>query len=732
LSIDLNGALRATSSHDLTLENANWKATGHDPYIIYSVQDRWFVGSWLLDLQIEPITGKFTPRIYIEGQKGFRQTTSREMLRIARGRYKLAIHALHRLTKIRFDPAESQCTFHVMRFLASPIPFRTFLARCLRNGETKNPGTLRDYGNLRRLVVSLARDGVAFDVLREFAPGYARWIRLHDYATGERDQLALQVAALKSRPLISVVMPVLDASAHFVDQAVKSVVGQIYTNWELCIAVDSLTGQAARDILSGWHKIDPRIKTAVLPERCGVAGATNSAFALASGEWFALLGPNDMLRENTFAQIAITIQARPDARIVYSDEDRIDEQEQRSDPYFKSDWNYDLFTATNYLKGLTVLRAEDVRQVGGMRPGFEGNEDYDLFLRVIERVDATSIVHVPEVLYHMRATSGSAGILRSDEPVASETGVKALEEHVQRIGVDAVPIAIKGTPYYRLRRRSSQPAPLVSLIIPTRDRLEVLRVCITSILEKTSYRPIEVIIVDNSSEQDATAEYFATFKDTPTVRVIASPGCFNYSALVNYGVRKGRGPIVAILDNDVEVINSEWLDEMASHACRADIGCVGAKLYYPNNTIQHAGIILGIGGVAGHSHKHRDRHDSGYFGRLLCVQGISAVTAACLVMRRSLYLATGGMDEDNLAIAFNDVDLCLRVAKLGYRNLWTPFAELYHYESYSRGYDTDPAHADRFLREFHYMQLVWGDQLNHDSHYSPHLSLTLEDFSIGA
>jgi GT2 family glycosyltransferase len=307
---------------------------------------------------------------------------------------------------------------------------------------------------------------------------------------------------------------------------------------------------------------------------------------------------------------------------------------------------------------------------------------------------------------------------------------KALEHHAQRLGIDGTVVEIEAGRRFRLKRRPPDPPPQVSLIIPTRDRVDVLSCCISSILERTTYQHFEIIIVDNGSVESATLQYFESLQGLASARIIASPGKFNYSALINLGARHAKGSILGILDSDVEVISPEWLEEMVSHASRPEIGCVGAKLYYPDNTIQHAGIILGIGGVAGHAHKYLKRSDTGYFDRLAVLQQLSAVTAACMVVRTSVYRESGGMDEVNLPIAFNDVDLCLRIGRLGYHNLWTPFAELYHHESYSRGLDTNPEHLDRFQSEYRYMQHTWKEQLSCDPYYSPHLSRSIEDFSI--
>jgi GT2 family glycosyltransferase len=310
-------------------------------------------------------------------------------------------------------------------------------------------------------------------------------------------------------------------------------------------------------------------------------------------------------------------------------------------------------------------------------------------------------------------------------------GHRALVQHAARIGIDAAVLPVREEQYYRLKRSLPSDPPLVSIIIPTRDKLDVLRKCVLSILSKTDYAPFEIVIADNGSVEPETLRYFSELSSARQATIIGYDRPFNYSAINNFAVRvAANGSLICLLNNDIEVINGDWLSEMVSHAIRPDVGCVGAKLYYPNDTIQHAGVILGLGGVAGHSHKHSERESPGYYGRLMLVHNVSAVTAACLVVRKSVYLAAGGLDEDNLAVAFNDVDFCLRVKQLGYRHVWTPFAELYHHESVSRGPDSAPGALERFQREISYMKKRWRTELQRDSYYSVNLTLDREDFSL--
>ena len=461
-----------------------------------------------------------------------------------------------------------------------------------------------------------------------------------------------------------------------------------------------------------------------------ISEATNSAFELAEGEWIALLDHDDLLRSHALAEVALEIDRHPEAELIYSDEDKLDAKGKRYEPNFKPDFSRELFRSQNYLNHLTVHRAKNVRAVGGWRQGFEGSQDYDLSLRIFERVDARNIRHIPKILYHWRAVKGSTASSGGEKSYAYEAGLRALQEHVSRMKLDATVEPVPDVPFYRLRFAVPEPRPLVSLIIPTRDKLDLLRGCVKSILTKTTYKPFEIIVVDNGSVEAETLAYFRKIRRRKNVRVLSWDRPFNYSALNNFAVSQSKGAIVGLINNDIEVISPDWLTEMVSWAVQEDIGCVGAKLYYANDTIQHAGVILGIGGVAGHSHKYFPRHHIGYYSRLKLVQNLSAVTGACLLVRKTVYEKIGGLDEKHLTVAFNDVDFCIRVREAEYRNVWTPYAELYHLESVSRGLEDSPEKQMRFRKEVVFMKDRWSEKLTKDPFYSANLTLEKEDFSI--
>ncbi|WP_265519164.1 glycosyltransferase family 2 protein [Nitratireductor luteus] len=579
---------------------------------------------------------------------------------------------------------------------------------------------------VRGLVRVLRTRGEA--VLRR-SVSYEKWVMLHDtLENSDMAALKVQLEQLDHRPLISVLMPVYNTPEKYLAEAIESVLSQIYDRWELCICDDASTEPHVRQVL-GKYSEDSRVKVAYCRENGHISRASNAALELATGEWVAMLDHDDVLRPHALAEVALEICRDPDAVLIYSDEDKIDAQGKRFDPYFKPDFSRELFRSQNYLNHLTVHRTDNIRAVGGWRPGFEGSQDYDLNLRIFERIDPKRIRHVPKVLYHWRAIKGSTASEGSEKSYAYDAGLRALKEHVERMGLPAIVEQASDTPFYRLRFSLPEPEPLVSLIIPTRDKVELLRGCVESIRSKTTYQNYEIIVVDNGSVEMETLSYLDILSEEKNTRVLYYKNKFNYSAINNFAASQAAGSVIGLVNNDIEVISPDWLTEMVSWAVQPDVGCVGAKLYYNNDTLQHGGVITGIGGVAGHSHKHFSRSHPGYFYRLKVIQNLSAVTAACLVVRKDVFEGVGGFNEKDLTIAFNDVDLCLKIREAGYLNVWTPYAELYHLESVSRGAEDDPDKIRRFQAEIAYMKRRWP--LIPDPYYSVNLTLDREDFSLG-
>lgn len=561
---------------------------------------------------------------------------------------------------------------------------------------------------------------------------YRQWIEKVETPSLPDDATVCQtIQGMAYAPLISVIMPTYNTHAEHLKACIDSVLAQKYPNWELCIADDASTAPHVRDLLEHYEASDSRIKVAFRDENDHISRASNSALELTSGDFVALLDHDDTLPPHALYFVAQAIAAQPTAQIVYSDEDKLDETGQRHSPHFKSDWNPDLFYSQNYVCHLGVYRRDILARIGGFRAGVEGSQDQDLLLRCLPHVQADNIVHIPRVLYHWRMSQGSTAQSASAKSYTTQAGIKALQDHLRETGQHTVAVEAGQLPNtYRLRWPIPTPAPMVSLIIPTRDKKEVIELAVRSILGKTTYPNYEILIIDNGSQEPATLQWFDEIQQDPRVRVLRYDYPFNYSAINNFGAQFAQGEVLGLVNNDVEVISPDWMTELTAHALRPDIGCVGAKLYYPNDTVQHGGIVMGLLTLAGHAHRHSPRRSAGYFGRLVTTQNLPAVTGACLFVRKHVYEQVGGLNEIQLKVAFNDVDFCLRVQERGYRNVWTPYAELYHHESVSRGAEDSPEKKERFAQEVQYMQTRWASDIARARYYNPNLTRMREDFSI--
>ncbi|CAN5495055.1 hypothetical protein BH10PSE17_BH10PSE17_30010 [soil metagenome] len=558
---------------------------------------------------------------------------------------------------------------------------------------------------------------------------YAHWIGAYEPPESSYAALADGAAHWTSRPLISIVMPVYNTDRRILEAAIQSVRRQVYTNLELCIADDASPDPQVGETLDRFAALDPRIRVVRRKVNGHIVQASNSALELATGEFVALLDHDDLLHPLALHYVVDAINRFPDAAIVYSDEDKIDEFGLRYEPYFKSRFNYDLLLSQNMISHLGVYRRSLIEAVGRFREEFKGSQDYDLALRVVERVDPSQIIHIPRVLYHWRAIPGSTAVDSSEKPYAVLAAHAAVKAHLERTGRIAEVLPVPEMPNYtRVRFALPALAPHVTIIVPTRDRLDLLSTCIDSIIEKTRYASYDIVIVDNGSVEPATLAYLDRLP-RDRVSVIRDDRPFNFSALNNRAAASARGPLLCLLNNDIEVRQPEWLDELARLAIRDDVGCVGARLWYPDERLQHGGVLLGIGGIASHSHKFLSRGAAGYFGRAVLHQQLSAVTAACLMVRKSVYQQVGGLEE-RLSVAFNDIDFCLRVVEAGYRNIWTPAAELVHHESASRGLETSPEKVERFQGEVDFMMKRWRGTLLADPAYSPNLTLVDESFDM--
>lgn len=533
------------------------------------------------------------------------------------------------------------------------------------------------------------------------------------------------------KPKVSIILTTYNSDIGFLQECLESIMNQSYSNWELCIVDDGSKSKLLIDLLKDLLKKDHRIRLELNNSNRGIAVSANQAIDMASGEFIGFVDHDDLLAKDCLAFCVNAINEKQDVSLVYTDEDKIDDTGCRFDPHFKPDWNYDLLLSQNYISHFTVIRSDIIEQVGGLRHNVEGAQDYDLLLRIIAQFNDYIVSHVPRVLYHWRAIPGSTAMSPHEKDYTSRSGLVALVDYHCSVcdKVEKVSQATLPNTYRHYWPILGEP-PLVSLLIPSRDNFLFLKRCIDSILEKTDYQPYEIIVINNASVCKKTLGYLDSISKNSKIKVLNWNKPFNYSAINNFAALHSAGSVLGLINDDTEVINRSWLREMVSQVERVDVGCVGAKLYYPNDTIQHAGVILGIGGVAGHGHKYFSRNDHGYFSRLRLVHNVSAVTGACLLVKKEVYFQVKGLEEEYLPVAFNDVDFCLKVGELGRRNIWTPFAELYHHESISRGSDNSMTKKIRARKEVDYMREKWGSLLDADPLYNPNLTLVFEDFSI--
>ncbi len=558
--------------------------------------------------------------------------------------------------------------------------------------------------------------------------GYADWIQVFEAKSNLISGQGLDSHGWSWQPAISVLIPVCSTNAPFLHATLDSVRQQTYPNWELCIACDQPAKALLEMILRNYAEGDSRIRVVYRNTNGHMAEASNLALAQATGDWVVLLAAEDCLHPQALHFVAEAIVTHSFASLIYSDEDKLDSNDERYDPYFKCSYNYELLLAHNTVRHLAAFRRSLVADVGGFRREFEGAENYDLVLRVIERLCSDQVLHLPRVLYHKRATSHTS-LTSSMNCHVADAGRRAVAEHLQRRGVHGSVVPAPEAPTMnRVRYSLPQPNPKVSLIICTRDRLDLLAPCIDSIVERSTYSNYEVVIVDNGSVEEDTVRFLDGLP-CERFRILRDDSAFNFSALNNRAVQAASGEYVCLLNNDIKIITVDWMEELLSFSTQPDIGAVGARLWYPNGKLQHAGVILGLVGVSNHVHRNLKRGELGYFGRAALHQSFSAVTGAALMIKKSLFIQVGGMDEE-LLVTFNDIDFCLRVREAGYRNVWTPYAEMIHYESATRGRETTLQETARAEQETLLMKRRWGHLLRSDPAYSINLSIEAEDLRL--
>ena len=553
---------------------------------------------------------------------------------------------------------------------------------------------------------------------------YHAWVRNNRLRASDMARLREEASHIGHRPLLSILLPVYDPEQRWLERALDSVLSQVYPRWELCVCDDGSSKEHVREVLSRYEHLDGRVRVRYQERNTGISGASNTALSMARGEFVGLLDHDDELTPDALFEVVKLLQEYPDADLIYSDEEKVDEAGSGSVPRFKPGWSPDLLLCGNYTLHLSVYRSSLLKKLGGFRRGFEGSQDYDLVLRLTETTD--NVHHIPKVLYRWHMVEGSASLDLQSKPYTHARSKRALSETLQRRGI-AGSVEDGPAPNRFRIRREVRGEPMVSIVIPTRDNVPILENCVESIERLTDYRNYEVLIVDNDSGEPETVEYLNSTRH----RVIQFKGAFNYSRINNFAVSHSDGEYVLLLNDDTEVISARWLREMLSHAQRPEVGAVGAKLLYPNDRIQHAGVVLGAGNpwapsVAAPAFRFYSGTTQGYTGALTTTRNCSAVTAACMMLRRRMFEEVGGLDEENLSVAYNDVDLCLKIRDRGYLIVYTPHAELYHHESASRGYGKGD------LTEHEYMRERWGKVLDNDPYYNPNFSLGAADFNLRA
>lgn len=557
---------------------------------------------------------------------------------------------------------------------------------------------------------------------------YGEWYELTK--PSEEELAAQKKEHFDYEPKLSIVIPAYKTPERYLKEMLQSIKEQTYTNWEVCVADGSPKGESSERVLKKFAELDKRFKYVILGENKGISGNTNAAMDMAAGDFIVLADHDDTIPPNALYECVKAMNLDPEIDVIYSDEDKLDmDGKALFDPHFKPDFNPDLLTSVNYICHLFVVNRDLVDAIGGFRQEFDGAQDYDFIFRCTEA--ARKIYHIPKVLYHWRCHQNSTASNPESKMYAFEAGARAIKAHFERLGIGVESVE-KGVDYGIYHTRFVlNGEPLVSVIIPNKDHHQDLDLCIRSLMEKGTYKNLEFIVIENNSTEEATFFYYEQIqKEFPNVKVVTWKKGFNFSAINNFGVQFAKGEYLLFLNNDTEIIEKDVIQEMLGYCQREEVGAVGARLLYQDDTIQHAGVVVGFGGIAGHTFIGLHRAENSYFHRAMCAQDYSAVTAACLMTKRSLFDQAGGFTEE-LAVAFNDIDFCMKIRSLGKLVVYNPYALLYHYESKSRGLEDTPEKVARFNREIAIFAKRWPDILkNGDPYYNPNLTLRKSNFAL--
>lgn len=595
------------------------------------------------------------------------------------------------------------------------------------------------YQKIRRLLLLihkawiLIKSGRSIEVFRRALKRgnltYRKWLDVYYGSDSIVDQaLSSRNIKLSEEIFFTIIIPTYNSKPTFLIAAVNSVINQTYSNWELILS-DDASRKDTRNLLLKLQASDARIKLKQNLQHLGIAGVQNLALVESNGSFVGFLDHDDLLHKDALRLVSLVIQSNPSLQFIYTDEDKIDCTGHHFDPYFKPDWNPDLLHSQNYINHFSVYSKQLITRMGGFRTGFDGAQDWDLLIRSEKQLFPQEVFHIPVVMYHWRSVKGSTAFKEDEKKDIVSKQRAVLSAYLSENKIDA---NIERLPngFWNINRTLKSEKPGVTIIIPTRDKTSLLKTCIESIKDKTSYPSYEILVVDNQSNSE-TKSLLKKWEISKGIQILDYDLPFNYSQMNNRAAKISQSKVLIFLNNDVQVLSSDWIENLVVNAVRPEIGAVGGMLYYPNGYIQHAGIVLGIGGVAGHIYQGFYKGYSGQFGRAQLSQNYSAVTGSCMAIERSKFLQVEGFDEDNLPIAFNDVDLCLKLTDFGYRNLWLPNVEMIHKESASRGYEDDSMEsAQRFRKESKFIKDKWGKGLLMDPAYNPNLNLERFDASI--
>ena len=694
----------------------DWQSIDNDPGFILKRYGAMPKGWYLLTVKLTSSLPRLNGKLYMNYGDGMTEEDSIQFPLKSGSLLKKVCYFQKTPSSIRFDPANEKVEFSIETLKLSKLT-KGYAQRMMNKKVESAFGIKGDNLPIQALV---SKYEMSF-LRNQEKISYKNWLKIHRSKCFSKEQISQKQENLKETDIkISLIITSAIHDADYATSFMESLTRQSHTNFEV-IFISHFFSELVRDEIEKYV-IDKGInyKWVAIADEKNDVGDIRKAVMQCTGDYVAFMNGNYILNEHALLFLSNAVVENRGVRVLYTDEDVISGGTHNS-PLLKPSWSPDLFYSQDYISGFVAIKRFYLERYSSSLCVDKGHEVFSFLLDRASELQSKDVIRLPYILAHN---------LNNRHFFDSTSRYKVIKRHFSHVN-DKIKVETALNGAYRVKWPLPEVKPKVSLLIPTRDGYSLLKTCISSILEKTDYETYEIIVLNNQSECTETIAYFDEISEIENIRVIDYDHPFNYSSINNFGVEHAEGSIVGLINNDIEVISPDWLTEMVSQAYRPEVGCVGAKLYYSNNTIQHAGVISGLGGVAGHSHKHFRRSDAGYMNRLNCVQNLSAVTAAVLIVRKDIYHEVGGLEEENLKVAFNDVDFCLKVREAGYLNLWTPYAELYHHESVSRGQDDTPEKKARFEKEFRFMKKKWKEKIESDPFYNPHLTHRREDFSLG-